>query len=189
MIKNLIVVAAFATLALSCKPKTENSDSISSQDNERILKDISNDLKKGFTKNGISAKDWEEMVVNYQPHAGRHPVDGTKQNTRSVWFPLDTLDSLVTRLKREKIASQLGDPNRIKDVTDGVRLYFGRYKNHPTTDMNERNTLIFVSTKFVEENGGYHQDYLNRIKMTDPLNNGELSPPNNLGVSWGSEID
>ena len=27
------------------------------------------------------------------------------------------------------------------------------------------------------------------VKMIEPFNNGELSPPNNMGVSWDSHVD
>ena len=189
MIKFFITVAILAGLALSCqRPKTETSDSAVSPDNGKVLQHISFDTISGVTKSGILVQDAKEMVQNYKRWAGRHPVSGTKQNTRSVWFHLDTLDSLVNLMKLERIALQQGDPNKKDGVTDGVRIYFGRYKTHDSANMKERNTLLFVSTVWVDSAQG-HRDYHNNQKRTVPANNGELSPPNNFGLSWGSGID
>ena len=189
MIRNFILIGAFATLALSCKQKLEKSENDITSENEKILNNISYDVKEGYTKDGLSVADAEDMVKNYKGHAGKDPIDLKKQNTRSVWFNLDTLDNLVKQLKAERLARQKGNPAKRDSVTDGVRLYFGRYKTHIQSNMKERNTLIFVSTYWVQK-GNFHQDYFNKLlKRSDPLNNGELSPPNTLGVSWDSEVN
>ena len=190
MIKNFIIVAVVAAFSLSCKqPTTEPSGSAATPDDEVIRSGISKDVKSGYTNDGFSAQDWEAMVRNYKPHAGKHPVNVGKQNTRSVWFSLQKLDSLVQHLKREKIAMQQGDSTKKDGVVDGVRIYFGRYIDKASDDLKQRNTLIFVSTYWVEREKG-HQDYLNNRKLfSEPINNGELSPPNTFGLSWGSEID
>lgn len=189
MIRKFILFAAFATLALSCKQKSENSESASKPDYDKILSNISYNVGSGYTKDGVRDSIFEEMVRNYKLHAGRNVRDSKKQNTRSVWFSLDMLDSLVTHLKLEREALQHGDSAKTDSVTDGVRLYFARYKNHGNSDMKERNTLIFVSTYSVGKARG-HKDYLNNVPLfTEPVNNGELSPPNTFGVSWDSGVD
>ena len=187
MIRNFILIAAFATLALSCKQKLDRNENAVTLDNNKILRNISYEIESGYTKDGLPDSIWKEMVTNYKPHAGKDPNDLKKQNTRSVWFNLDTLDNLVTLLKAERIAMQKGDTAKKDSVADGVRIYFGRYKKDG--QRKERNTVIFVSTYWVEK-GKFHQDYLNKVlKRSEPINNGELSPPNTLGLSWGSEVD
>ena len=175
--------------------KSQTSETADGSDYGKILREITDSPESAFTKDGLPTADAEVMVRNYKQVAGNIPGKPTKQNTRSVWFPLEDLINLVDRLKAEKLALQQGDPNKEDGVTDGVRIYFGRYKKH--LNHAERNTVIFVSTHWVK-NGDYHQDYFNNVKMTEPVtnvkmiepfNNGELSPPNNMGVSWGSEID
>ncbi len=196
MTKNFIIVAILATLALSCQEKTEKNETAAAPDNEKILKRISSSKDSaGFTIGGLPKAEADSMVRNYKKVAGTIHNDPSKQNTRSVWFRLEDLTKLIEILNAEKKALQKGDTTRKDSVTDGVRIYFGRYTKklkHP-----ERNTLVFVSTRWIKK-GNFHGDYFHNVEMiepsnkginVEPFNNGELSPPNNLGVSFDSHID
>ncbi|MES3016462.1 MAG: hypothetical protein V4721_01730 [Bacteroidota bacterium] len=187
MSRNLILIALLAAFTIGCESSSERNVGTNSQNNDELLANISYD-SSGYTADALSFGAADTMVRNYKPHAGKDSEDSGKQNTRSVWFHLDTLGKLVDQLRAERTALQKGDSTKTDSVTDGVRIYFGRYQN--VSGRKERNTLIFVSTFWVKSEKG-HKDYYHKIpkKRTEPLNNGELSPPNNFGVSFGSEVD
>jgi hypothetical protein len=132
-----------------------------------------------------------KYVANYEKHAGM--VDSTIDdasarnttkkvpNTRAIWFSIERMDSLVSRIKREH--------------GDGIRFYLATYDstykeafggNKPNKRYWGHTTLVMVSTKDSTVKP-YHQDYFYRktangpsqgvIVGTVPENRGEQCPP------------
>ncbi|MFA6246837.1 MAG: hypothetical protein WC615_07850 [Mucilaginibacter sp.] len=175
--KNLLPVLLVLCVLFSCKQKpaatTESTATPNQPDTSAIVPgpdEVPFELAK-------------RMVINYEPHVGTIALpNGTSGggNTRSVWFDLNKLDSLVKHLKEER-----GHNGK----TDGVRVYFGTYGDNAKEpagyglDPNNsfRNTLVFVSTKdSLVNKTHYHQDYFTNEKafiLTGPANKGELCPP------------
>ena len=142
------------------------------------------------SENSISIAEAQMMVDTFGMYGMQdknHRPGGKGEKTRSVFFPLTKLDSLVAAL----------DDARKKDgKTDGIRIYFGRY---PKMQMDRKtpyphpylNTIIMVSTKLTrilqkgaKDSISIHLDYYgatNRNKpmfmlAVDPQNRNELCP-------------
>lgn len=94
--------------------------------------------------------------------------------TRSVWFPIDKINTLFTTMNSEG--------------ANGVRIYFGIYTEQVINELNKepgaepiplsyagRVTVIFVSTKDNSTTTG--EDYFLSRLFTDPENRGLLCPP------------
>jgi hypothetical protein len=111
-------------------------------------------------------------------------------NTRAIWFSIERMDSLVSKIKREH--------------GDGIRFYLATYDstykevfggNKPDKKYWGHTTLVMVSTKdsSVKE---FHQDYFYKknvkgpsqgvIVGTVPENRGEQCPPPSTCKSIGA---
>ncbi len=125
-----------------------------------------------------------KLVNNYAPRAGFVPKnDPQRPDSRSVWFSLDRIESLVKQIKAEK--------------GDGIRFYFATYNENymdnakgphvPPKDYWGYNTLLLVSTRDSLANGNlYHRDYYTDasngvgkgfLVTADIQNAGEICPP------------
>ena len=142
-----------------------------------------------FEGDTLSYKVAKAYVKNYEKHAGTIDSIDTSPgsnkvvklpNTRAIWFSAGRLDSLVSKIKKEK--------------GDGIRFYLATYDTGYKEDVNSRmpdkkywgyNTLVMVSTK--DSLGKYHQDYYKNTSANGPAsgfivgatpeNRGEMCPP------------
>ena len=141
------------------------------------------DQKQNAQKSKSSDIEWAQQMVSAFKKAER----GKPGYTRSVWFSIEQMHDLTTRIANEPDA-------------DGIRIYFGKYTKAvidnvnanlpqgeakiPSTYVN-RNTVIFVSTK--NTNGRPMQDYVENALLTEPKNRGALCPPD-TGCDCTSDI-
>jgi len=118
----------------------------------------------------------KRIVQNFEPRSHRLAQDsanGLLKDTRCVWFPLDQLKSLVSRIDSEG--------------GNGVRFYLAAYDKRKMPDITidtayfGYSTLVLVSTRDSVISGKkVHADYFNKrgtILTTVPENQGELCPP------------
>lgn len=131
----------------------------------------------------------ERLVTNFNGRAYRVIKKmAPKPDSRSVWFKIGQLDSLVAKIKREG--------------GDGIRFYFASYdkvkkKDLAKIDTNylDYTTLVMVSTKadtvtIDKALTKIHRDYYKDTKLTNgqakllgailmgvPENTGEICPP------------
>jgi hypothetical protein len=146
------------------------------------------------TGNSISRDEAQMMVDTFGKYGmqdANHKPGGKGERTRAVFIPLHRLDSLVAAL----------DAQSAKDhVTDGIRIYFGRY---PKMQLDRKpygnpflNTLILVSTKLTrvlqkgaKDSISIHLDFYGapnsktpvHFFAMDPLNREEMCPNNCAG--------
>ena len=104
-------------------------------------------------------------------HQRMHPME-----TRAVWFDKATY------------LQALGlDPETPTGDVDGIRIYFGSYKDsHPTHNKRGKTTLVLVSTR----RGSSVDDHIDMLDnpeadpedlpdaIRDEFNDGQLCPPN-----------
>lgn len=150
-----------------------------------------------FNYDSLSYERAKQYVKNYEKHAGH--VDSTyteksglkvtvkKPNSRSIWFGIDRLQTLLDKIKSEN--------------GDGIRFYFATYDTVynnkviggiiPPRDYWGYNTLVMVSTKDStnQANEKFHRDYYTSkpvgssktvsgfIVGSPPENRGEMCPP------------
>lgn len=178
MKKIVLITFAFAIVFLSCNSnRSSNLSSTDSISNMDVKRSTINDFR---TVNNIPLDTAEKMVHRYKNHAGTVLIDSRtppKDNSRCVWFDIDTLKKLVDGIKL--------------DSGDGVRMYFATYsdKEKPhihrgqSYDVRKYNTLVLISTKpFPKTDSNHHHlDYYNGntgfLMLSEPQNKGELYPP------------
>jgi len=143
-----------------------------------------------FTSGNSISQEEAQMLVDtfgmYGMEDAHHKPGGKGSRTRSAFIPLAELDSLCAALNAERL---------INHVTDGIRIYFGRY---PKMQMDGKtpyehafhNTIILVSTKTAHvlpkgslDSVKIHLDYFGSqnkklvLRMfTDPQNRNALCP-------------
>jgi hypothetical protein len=149
------------------------------------------------SENSISQEEAQLLVntfgTDWMDDANQKPA-GKGEITRSIFLPLTKLDSLCAALDAAR---------KIDGVTDGLRIYEGRYPlmrpdgktpyEHPY-----HNTIIMVTTKYthvltrgVKDSVYIHLDYYGKgskkkamnMLVEDPQNRGELCPNNCLGAT------
>lgn len=101
--------------------------------------------------------------------------------TKSVWFPLKQIETMVDFLRQEN--------------ADGLRIYFGRYTQKAITNLNaetgkkpvpanyvDKDTVIFISTRAKEDyfhaKGTQEKMKIAKGIFFDPENRGEICPDN-----------
>lgn len=133
------------------------------------------------TATSISLDDARRMTQAFRESRGNDP-----KCTKSVWFPLKQIETMIAFLKQEK--------------ADGLRIYFGRYTQTAITNLNaeadkkpvpttylDRDTVIFVSTEKNKDPKKPSVDYFHykgkqeEMKTAkgivfDPENRGEICP-------------
>lgn len=122
------------------------------------------------TSNTVPYEEAVKLVANYAPRAGYVVRDGEAlPNSRSVWFPVEQLSTLVDKLEQEG--------------GDGLRIYFAAYDSTytqgqahvPPPEYWGYNTVLLVSTRDSVANGQhYHRDYYGSAAIE---NFGSLCPP------------
>lgn len=163
---------------------------------------LATDTISKFKIDNISVDTAVKMVNSYNPGmVGSQRAGVQKENTRTVYFDLASLKTLIN-----KIESQKGQ---------GVRIYFAAYgpghrvisATGDTLDYSNSNTVVLVSTKdtvIVDPNHPtrkitVHKDYYSNNKsvtsigyflgrFTDPQNKGELCPPPSPCCTLGATL-
>lgn len=126
---------------------------------------------ESFTLTSTSEKEFRTMIRTYSAHVAKRSEYDEKKEVRCVWFPIEQVNNIAKRLKREG--------------ADGLRVYFGRYPTdvgdfEDPKPLPDTNTVIFISTKKNEK--GEHEDYFTGEPMI-PENRGEQCQPNCGGTS------
>jgi len=151
-------------------------------------------------KDTINVKDAKRLVDNFKPRSAKlNRGQLVMPDTRSVWFSIQQLKSLVKQVDSIEHG-------------DGIRFYFAAYDKTPikgTVNVKpeywDYSTLIMVSTRKRDGDSLHHYDYYTApqklvnghnvsdvnhggvIIMSVPQNQGELCPPpancNSIGAT------
>jgi hypothetical protein len=110
----------------------------------------------------ISVKEAHEMVKAFDA--------ANPGKTKSVWFSLQRIESMLTLLYQESLRGA---------GTNGIRLYFGQYPEDydQPKEWAGKNTVIFVSTYLKDK---MNVDYFKHLPVPPPMfpeNKGEICPP------------
>ena len=181
MKRNILLLSLAAITIGACTKKNPTDDETTKLKREQTLASV------GATgaNSAIPVDSARAWIKNYQIWLRQNNAefmtqklaDGTVAdlpNSRTVWFGVDQLESMISKIKAEG--------------GDGIRFYFARYHNQPTfinectgeeLNYSGMNTLLMVPTKkvncshqdFYSTNGGSHT-------VQPPIENrGEIWPP------------
>lgn len=124
-----------------------------------------------LASNSLSYAEVQTLVKEHRAYTQQHPKFTKNTSARCVWFDIDRLKAMVTRMEASG--------------ADGLRVYFGRYPAEGFTGKftPNINTVVFVPTK--EINGVAKSDYFKDDEGDTAENRGELCEPNCGGSDDG----
>ncbi|MFC5285229.1 hypothetical protein [Pedobacter alpinus] len=174
--KNILFLIIIIIGLNACQQNGNKEDNLLTTADDTLSYELAKRYVKNYEKNAgyveTISKDSTGTIISKAP------------DTRSVWFDIERLESIVKQIKAEG--------------GDGIRFYLGTYDQNypeqfkmghiPPTDYWGYNTLIMVSTK--DSLKKYHRDYYSETTKAGkkrkgvimsvgsaPENRGEICPP------------